>query len=220
MTTRSNGPKDSFFNLTLNSVEVSLFAHADVVDKIFGTDSGSQEREDLNNGQGTHGTGAVRDIMERSDGIEIGDALWVALQIEQHEGDWGESFLFSDLSNRSFLGPISDRLDKNSGAAGKRVKEISAPLAAEGISILFLSTYISDFILVCQRIVFRGEDWIGPINHPPLLSDQGTTSEPGDPDPARFRLLLPPLTGRSGISRVTAPFTFSDKPSCLARRRK
>jgi hypothetical protein len=45
---------------------------------------------------------------------EISDTTWTALQVEQHGEDWEDS--------------------------GIRVREISAPLAAEGISILFQST--------------------------------------------------------------------------------
>ena len=38
---------------------------------------------------------------------------------------------------------------------GARVHEISAPLAAAGISILYQSSHISDFIFVCGRVLPR-----------------------------------------------------------------
>ena len=43
------------------------------------------------------------------------------------------------------------QLSKSTESSGNRVKEISAPLAAAGISILFLSTYFADFFLVKER---------------------------------------------------------------------
>lgn len=59
-------------------------------------------------------------------GIEISEDTWVPLQIEQHEGNSWE-------------------------LSGSRIRELSAPLAAEGISLLFLSTYISDVSAAPQR---------------------------------------------------------------------
>ena len=55
----------------------------------------------------------------QNDGVEVSEDTWVALQVEQHDDDAWE-------------------------LSGGRVRDISAPLAAAGISILFLSTYISD----------------------------------------------------------------------------
>lgn len=54
------------------------------------------------------------------DEIRVGDQEWVALELSFH-GGWRE--------------------------AGQRVRDISSPLAEEGISILFLSTYMSDCAL-------------------------------------------------------------------------
>ena len=62
--------------------------------------------------------GECKELLERS-GVEVCEDTWIALQVEQHDDD---SWEFS----------------------GGRVRDISAPLAAEGISILFLSTWISD----------------------------------------------------------------------------
>ncbi|KAJ7129417.1 hypothetical protein C8R44DRAFT_829938 [Mycena epipterygia] len=57
--------------------------------------------------------------------IEISEDRWSVLQIDSH----------------------SDQLDN----AGARVNELSAPLAAAGISILYQSSYMSDFIFVKER---------------------------------------------------------------------
>ncbi|KAJ6515640.1 hypothetical protein C8R45DRAFT_957192 [Mycena sanguinolenta] len=57
--------------------------------------------------------------------LEISHDRWSVLQIDSH----------------------SDQLDN----AGARVNELSAPLAAAGISILYQSSYMSDFIFVKER---------------------------------------------------------------------
>lgn len=54
-----------------------------------------------------------------SSAIEISEDVWIALQVEGHDEEGDET-------------------------SGIRLRDISAPLAAAGISILFLSTYISD----------------------------------------------------------------------------
>lgn len=61
-------------------------------------------------------------------GIEVSEDTWIALQVEGHD-DEGET-------------------------SGIRLRDISAPLAAAGISILFLSTYISD---VSERIFIKSQ---------------------------------------------------------------
>lgn len=57
------------------------------------------------------------DIGEELD-VEVSEDIWIALQVEGH--------------------------DEEGETSGIRLRDISAPLAAAGISILFLSTYISD----------------------------------------------------------------------------
>lgn len=59
---------------------------------------------------------------EMVDEVKVGDEVWTALEIEFHGDGWEE--------------------------AASRVHSISSPLAEQGISILFLSTYQSDYILV------------------------------------------------------------------------
>ncbi|KAF8195635.1 hypothetical protein K438DRAFT_1718835 [Mycena galopus ATCC 62051] len=62
---------------------------------------------------------------EAPEPVEISHDRWSVLQIDSH----------------------SDQLDN----AGARVNELSAPLAAAGISILYQSSYMSDFIFVKER---------------------------------------------------------------------
>lgn len=103
---------DPFFNLTLNAVELSIFADAELVDKAFLTDrvpAGNAHR---------HEAVEIDDELD----IEVSEDIWIALQVEGH--------------------------DEEGETSGIRLRDISAPLAATGISILFLSTYISDFLLI------------------------------------------------------------------------
>ncbi|KAK9893925.1 hypothetical protein P389DRAFT_174849 [Cystobasidium minutum MCA 4210] len=109
----SQGRDDPFFSLTLNAVELSIFADASLVDKVFLSD------RSVAGGLGS--ANAAQDIDESPE-VEVSEDLWIALQVEGHEDD-GET-------------------------SGIRLRDISAPLAAAGISILFLSTYISDFLLI------------------------------------------------------------------------
>lgn len=95
---------DPFFNVTLNAVELSIFADADLIDTVF--------------------AGEGRDLLEKG-GVEVSEDVWIALQIEQHD-------------------------DNSWELSGGRVRDISAPLAAAGISLLFLSTYISDVSVSLQ----------------------------------------------------------------------
>lgn len=104
--------RDPFFNLTLNEVELSIFADEQLVSTIFQQQQQKQKRGKEQGEDGTDG--------EREADVEVSEDTWLALQVESHdqEDTWETS--------------------------GGRVRDISAPLAAEGISILFLSTYISD----------------------------------------------------------------------------
>lgn len=60
--------------------------------------------------------------IQGEDKVKVGTEVWTALEIEFHGDGWEE--------------------------AASRVHSISSPLAEQGISILFLSTYQSDYILV------------------------------------------------------------------------
>ncbi|ORY76266.1 hypothetical protein BCR35DRAFT_353423 [Leucosporidium creatinivorum] len=167
---------DPFFALCLNQLEVSIFADSQVVSRTFGeymdeptssssddssSSSEDDEADDLQDadsacgedeaalagtsgitlGQGNFKARRRRDRDRRreerklekeekrraeeeagEESIKVGEAVWVALEIAFH-GDGWES-------------------------AGLRVHALSRPLAESGISILFLSTYAADFILV------------------------------------------------------------------------
>ncbi|KAI5481355.1 hypothetical protein MNV49_004977 [Pseudohyphozyma bogoriensis] len=124
------GEKDPFFALSGNGVEVSLFADADVVERTFGSFMTTHDETDVEEevaGESVITLGGAAQRRDEGGGADhnkvlVGDDVWMALEIA-FSGDGWES-------------------------AGQRVRDISAPLADEGISILFLSTYISDYILV------------------------------------------------------------------------
>jgi hypothetical protein len=74
--------------------------------------------------------------------VEISYERWNVLQIDSHSDQLG---LSPPCRYRSRFLIIHSLLQDNSGA---RVRELSAPLAAAGISILYQSSYMSDFIFV------------------------------------------------------------------------
>lgn len=52
-------------------------------------------------------------------------------------------------------GPYCFITHKFSDSSGARVHELSAPLAAAGISILYQSSYLSDFIFVRPKLYYQ-----------------------------------------------------------------
>ncbi|KAH9833754.1 uncharacterized protein C8Q71DRAFT_860029 [Rhodofomes roseus] len=119
-------PNPSFLNVTCNEIELSLFAEGHAlreVEKIARKDARKlrRRREDQDAVQSGQRSQSRRSRPDWEP-IEVSSDRWCVLQIDSH----------------------SDSLD-NSGA---RVRELSAPLAAAGISILYQSSYMSDFIFV------------------------------------------------------------------------
>ncbi|KAI6035040.1 hypothetical protein F5J12DRAFT_901922 [Pisolithus orientalis] len=111
-------PNTTFFNVTCNEIELTLFAEHHNL-----ADLDLIARQDRQLHRSRSGSGSSRKrALSDGDRVEITCENWNVLQIDSH----------------------SDQLD-NSGA---RVHELSAPLAAAGISILYQSSYRSDFIFV------------------------------------------------------------------------
>ncbi|KIM68925.1 hypothetical protein SCLCIDRAFT_7121 [Scleroderma citrinum Foug A] len=112
-------PNPTFFNVTCNEIELTLFAeHHNILD----LDLIARHDRRAHRSRSGSGSGRKRSFANDCDQVEITCEHWNVLQIDSH----------------------SDQLD-NSGA---RVHELSAPLAAAGISILYQSSYMSDFIFV------------------------------------------------------------------------
>ncbi|KAF8559190.1 hypothetical protein OG21DRAFT_1474571 [Imleria badia] len=112
-------PKPIFLNVTCNEIELSLFAEHHIL-----SDFEFIARRDRHRLLSRSGSGSARKrpALDEDDRVEFSCEKWKVLQLDSH----------------------SDQLD-NSGA---RVHELSAPLAAAGISILYQSSYMSDFIFV------------------------------------------------------------------------
>ncbi|VDB90180.1 unnamed protein product [Peniophora sp. CBMAI 1063] len=111
-------PRPTFLNLTCNEIELSIFAENDAVREFE-----SIARRDRQRHRSRSGSTSSRTHPDAfpEDAIEVSYDQWRVLQIDSHSGF------------------------DNTGA---RVHEISAPLAAAGISILYQSSHISDFIFV------------------------------------------------------------------------
>ncbi|KAJ3769960.1 hypothetical protein FB446DRAFT_705812 [Lentinula raphanica] len=113
-------PNPTFLNLTCNEIELSIFAEACTLQEFE-----ALARRDRHKQRSRSGSGSSRKNFSDTpilDPVEISYEKWNVLQIDSH----------------------SDALDN----AGARVYELSAPLAAAGISILYQSSYLSDFIFV------------------------------------------------------------------------
>ncbi|KAH9927257.1 uncharacterized protein B0H18DRAFT_1084778 [Fomitopsis serialis] len=120
-------PKTSFLNITCNEIELSLFAEGHALKEFENI-----ARKDVRKLRRRRETQSASRPCQRAQSrrrrpdwepIEVSSDRWSVLQIDSH----------------------SDSLGDNSGA---RVRELSAPLAAAGISILYQSSYMSDFIFV------------------------------------------------------------------------
>ncbi|GAA5913894.1 hypothetical protein JCM6882_004389 [Rhodosporidiobolus microsporus] len=115
---------DPFFALCANGVEVSVFAEARAVDRGgWGRMGGGGEKKAEGEKEGGMGKGKGKGrAVDDDDGVVVSPDLWVALEIAFGGNGWEQ--------------------------AGSRVHSLSSPLAARGVSILFLSTFYSDYILV------------------------------------------------------------------------
>ncbi|KAI0796926.1 hypothetical protein C8Q75DRAFT_802592 [Abortiporus biennis] len=155
-------PNPTFLNITCNELELSLFAEHHVIE-----DFKAIARKDARKRKvrGRDRLVATPDNKRRKsthdwDSVEISSERWNVLQIDSH----------------------SSALD-NSGA---RIHELSAPIAAAGISILYQSSYMSDFIFVKQHRLSEVMS---------LLASSGFDLYSSDPQNLTFASpILPPLT--------------------------
>lgn len=127
-------PRPPFLNITCNELELSLFAEDQSVydfESIAQSDArklrvrGRSKRSTPPSSSSSTNTQSKLPSKPEWEPIEISPEKWTALQIDSHSS-----------------------CQDNSGA---RVHELSAPLAAAGISILYQSSYMSDFIFVKEH---------------------------------------------------------------------
>ncbi|KAF8914206.1 hypothetical protein CPB84DRAFT_1840939 [Gymnopilus junonius] len=114
-------PNPSFLTITCNEIELSVFAEHHLLQ-----DFESIARKDRHRQRSRSGSASSRKGVSQSvasyEPVEISYEKWSVLQIDSH----------------------SDQTDNS----GSRIYDLSAPLATAGISILYQSSYTSDFIFV------------------------------------------------------------------------
>ncbi|KAK1228440.1 hypothetical protein PQX77_008503 [Marasmius sp. AFHP31] len=108
-----------FLNISSNEIELSIFAESHTLAEFEEIARKDRQRQRSRSGSfSSRLKGTRTDFMP----VEVSYEQWSVLQVDSH----------------------SDSLD----TSGARVNELSAPLAAAGISILYQSSYLSDFIFV------------------------------------------------------------------------
>ena len=135
-------PNPTFLNITCNEVELSLLAEETILE-----DFEPIARRDRYKQRSRAGSASSRRSSGENDlePVEVSYEKWRVLQIDSHSDQLG--MFDSALILR--CPPNHPSLD----SSGERVHELSAPLAAAGISILYQSTYMSDFIFVCHLTI-------------------------------------------------------------------
>ncbi|EIW61695.1 uncharacterized protein TRAVEDRAFT_56940 [Trametes versicolor FP-101664 SS1] len=142
-------PTPVFLNVTCNEVEVSLFAEYDTLQEFHKAARKDarrvRQRDRESRTDANSSPRRAKRTKEDWEPVEVTSERWKVLQIDSH----------------------SDCLD-NSGA---RVHELSAPLAAAGISILYQSSYMSDFIFVKEERLAEVMSLLGSAGFDLYLSD-------------------------------------------------
>lgn len=114
-------PDPAFLNITCNEIELSIFADHQMLQDFepIARKDRHKQRSRSGSGSSRKGTSSQPPSYEP---VEVSYEKWRVLQIDSHSDQTGNS--------------------------GTRVYDLSAPLAAAGISILYQSSYMSDFIFV------------------------------------------------------------------------
>lgn len=120
-------PTPTFLNVTSNEIELSIFAeHHTLQDfEFIAQQDALTTKSEGRERPSLRNERRKHAVPQSWDPIEVSHERWNVLQIDSH----------------------SDGLD----SSGARVHELSAPLAAAGISILYQSSYMSDFIFVKEH---------------------------------------------------------------------
>ncbi|PPQ65362.1 hypothetical protein CVT24_011472 [Panaeolus cyanescens] len=138
-------PNPGFLNITCNQIELSIFAEHHMLQ-----DFEPIARKDSLKRRSRSGSGSSRKSARRASShsphepVEISYDTWSVLQIDSHSDRIGTNpifIIFCAFSPNFILFFQKDN-------CGSRVYDLSAPLAAAGISILYQSSYTSDFIFV------------------------------------------------------------------------
>ncbi|KAF8969424.1 hypothetical protein BDZ97DRAFT_1795567 [Flammula alnicola] len=144
-------PNPAFLNITCNEIELSIFAEHHILQ-----DFEPVARKDRHRQRSRSGSGSSKKSTSHSappyEPVEISYEKWSVLQIDSH----------------------SDQIDKS----GTRVYDLSAPLAAAGISILYQSSYMSDFIFVKESRLQEAMDLFASAGFDLYRSDSNPPISP------------------------------------------
>ncbi|KAG2152478.1 hypothetical protein BD769DRAFT_1342631 [Suillus cothurnatus] len=171
-------PNPTFINVTCNEIELSLFAESHMLADFEPVARRDRQRQRSHSGSGSSSKRAQPVLPQ--DHLEISYEKWNVLQIDSH----------------------SDQLD----SSGARVHELSAPLAAAGISILYQSSYLSDFIFVKESRLQEVMSLLGSTgfdlysSDPELLTSRVVSPmlSPISPDDSSIPDVAPDITVESG----------------------
>jgi len=133
-------PNPAFLNITCNEIELSIFAEHHMLH-----DFEPISRRDRHRQRSRSGSASSRKANPNNsvhEPVEISYEKWNVLQIDSHNDQIG---MYISLSH-----PFSSLILFFPDNSGTRVHDLSAPLADAGISILYQSSYMSDFIFVCN----------------------------------------------------------------------
>ncbi|KAJ7571852.1 hypothetical protein C8J56DRAFT_845220 [Mycena floridula] len=202
-------PNPPFLNITCNEIELTIFAEQHLL-----ADFAVIARRDRQKIRARSGSSlsARRNFLGNPilEPIEMSYEKWSVLQIDSHNNEMGNS--------------------------GARVNELSAPLAEAGISILYQSSYMSDFILVKESRIQEamslfqsaGFDLYNPdttmLTSPSPTSPQLTSSPVDDRCPTkemgkiltRARSSTDPSQPSDSLALFTSPRPKTKSPSPMA----
>jgi hypothetical protein len=136
-----------FLSLTANALELSIFAEDDELDDF--EPLARRDRHKLQKYSSIPGPSTSDEQRRRrsshigSGTVEMSPDKWRVLQIDSHNDSLSTYSIIQMFFSVTISYPRYYL-----GDSGSRVRELSAPLAAAGISILYQSSYLSDFIFV------------------------------------------------------------------------
>ncbi|KAI0346843.1 hypothetical protein BDW22DRAFT_1424955 [Trametopsis cervina] len=141
-------PGPTFLNVTCNEIELSVFAEHHALQDFEMT--ASRDARKLHSPSRERSDGSKYDKRKQSrkadwKPVEISQERWNVLQIDSHSG--------------------------STDSSGARIHELSAPLAAAGISILYQSSYMSDFIFVKEYRLAEVMSLLGSVGFDLYQSD-------------------------------------------------
>ncbi|KAH9482540.1 hypothetical protein JR316_0004640 [Psilocybe cubensis] len=188
-------PNPAFLNITCNEIELSVFAEHHMLHDFDPIARKDRQRQRSRSGSNSSRKGAPQ-TTPAYEPVEISYEKWSVLQIDSH----------------------SDRMDNS----GTRVYDLSAPLAAAGISILYQSSYMSDFIFVKESRLQEAMELFASAGFHLYASDCNPSLSPSvspSSDEYSIAASLPPAS-RSAGTVLTRNISDVDVSRPLASQEK